>query len=31
MSIESLLSCLDGVKETGRGKYVARCAQKADI
>ncbi len=30
MTAESLLSRLDGVKETGRGKYVARCPAHED-
>ena len=30
MSIETLLSRLDGVKETGHGKYVARCPAHDD-
>ena len=30
MSIESLISRLDGVKETGHGKYVARCPAHDD-
>ena len=30
MSIESLISRLDGVKETGPGKYVARCPAHED-
>ena len=30
MSIETLLSRLDGVKETGHGKYVARCPAHED-
>ena len=30
MSIETLISRLDGVKETGQGKYVARCPAHDD-
>ncbi len=30
MSIETLISRLDGVKETGHGKYVARCPAHDD-
>ena len=30
MTIESLISRLDGVKETGQGKYVARCPAHDD-
>ncbi len=30
MSIETLISRLDGVKETGYGKYVARCPAHED-
>ncbi len=30
MSIEAVLSCLDGVRETGHGKYVARCPAHDD-
>ena len=30
MSIETLISRLDGVKETGHGKYVARCPAHED-
>ena len=30
MSIENLLSRLDGIKETGRGKYVAKCPAHDD-
>jgi len=30
MSIDALLSRLDGVKETGHGKYVARCPAHDD-
>ena len=30
MSIEALLSCLDGVRETGHGKHVARCPAHDD-
>lgn len=31
MSTDSLLSHLDGVKETGHGKYVARCPAHDDL
>ena len=30
MSIETLLSCLDGIRETAHGKYVARCPAHDD-
>ena len=30
MSIEALLSCLDGIRETEHGKYVARCPAHND-
>ena len=30
MSIETLISRLDGVKETGRGKYLSRCPSHND-
>ena len=30
MSIETLISRLDGVKETGHGKYIARCPAHDD-
>ncbi len=30
MSIQALISSLDGVKETGHGKYVARCPAHDD-
>lgn len=30
MTIETLISRLDGVKETGQGKYVARCPAHED-
>ncbi len=30
MSIEALLERLDGIKESGHGKYVARCPAHED-
>jgi len=30
MSIDALLDRLDGVKETGHGKYIARCPAHDD-
>jgi len=30
MTIETFISCLDGIKETGPGKYLARCPAHDD-